>query len=89
MELLSLYHKIDSTLSTANKPKKGATSLFILGYPVSNLVQGRIHDVYLVSGLYYINGYGHEVYPKPNPEFIKNLSNSEVLVYSCGSLWTR
>ncbi|KAJ8587906.1 UPF0052-domain-containing protein [Rhizopogon salebrosus TDB-379] len=41
-----------------------------------------------ISRLYYINGYGHEVYPKPNPEFIKNLSNSEVLVYSCGSLWT-
>ncbi|OAX42565.1 UPF0052-domain-containing protein [Rhizopogon vinicolor AM-OR11-026] len=41
-----------------------------------------------ISRLYYINGYGHEVYPKPNPEYIKNLSTSEVLVYSCGSLWT-
>ncbi|KAG2069844.1 hypothetical protein BDR04DRAFT_1156172 [Suillus decipiens] len=42
-----------------------------------------------ICRLYYINGYGHEVYPKPNPQFIKNLSTSEVLVYSCGSLWTR
>lgn len=41
-----------------------------------------------IRRLYYINGYGHEVYPKPNPQFIKNLSTSEVLVYSCGSLWT-
>lgn len=41
-----------------------------------------------IRRLYYINGYGHEVYPKPNPQFIKNLSISEVLVYSCGSLWT-
>ncbi|KAG0703043.1 UPF0052-domain-containing protein [Suillus ampliporus] len=41
-----------------------------------------------ICRLYYINGYGHEVYPKPNPQFIKNLSTSEVLVYSCGSLWT-
>ncbi|KAG1889201.1 UPF0052-domain-containing protein [Suillus subluteus] len=41
-----------------------------------------------ICRLYYINGYGHEVYPRPNPQFIKNLSTSEVLVYSCGSLWT-
>ncbi|KAH7926200.1 UPF0052-domain-containing protein [Leucogyrophana mollusca] len=41
-----------------------------------------------ISRLYYINGYGHEIHPAPNPEFIKNLSSSDVLVYSCGSLWT-
>jgi len=64
-------------------------NLFILEYAVSNLVQGLNRDIHPVSGLYYINGYGHEVYPKPNPQFIKNLSTSEVLVYSCGSLWTR
>lgn len=64
-------------------------SLSILGYAVSNLVQGLIRGTHPGSGLYYINGYGHEVYPKPNPQFIKNLSTSEVLVYSCGSLWTR
>ncbi|KAN0101027.1 hypothetical protein V8E55_001011 [Tylopilus felleus] len=38
--------------------------------------------------LYYINAYGHEVHPTPNPEFIKTLATSEALVYSCGSLWT-
>ncbi|KAF8845557.1 UPF0052-domain-containing protein [Paxillus ammoniavirescens] len=41
-----------------------------------------------ISRLYYINAYGHEVHPTPNPEFIKTLAASEVLVYSCGSLWT-
>ncbi|KAH0838708.1 UPF0052-domain-containing protein [Lanmaoa asiatica] len=38
--------------------------------------------------LYYINPYGHEVHPTPNPEFIKTIGTSEALVYSCGSLWT-
>ncbi|KAF8139791.1 UPF0052-domain-containing protein [Boletus edulis] len=38
--------------------------------------------------LYYINAYGHEVHPTPNPEFIATLATSEALVYSCGSLWT-
>ena len=40
-------------------------------------------------GLYYINAYGHEVHPSPNPDYILNLSSNDVLVYSCGSLWTR
>ncbi|KAG1725566.1 uncharacterized protein EDB91DRAFT_1239786 [Suillus paluster] len=59
----------------------------------SELLQQAKEDGYeplhsRICRLYYINGYGHEVYPKPNPQFIKNLSTSEVLVYSCGSLWT-
>ncbi|EGO19519.1 hypothetical protein SERLADRAFT_363916 [Serpula lacrymans var. lacrymans S7.9] len=41
-----------------------------------------------ISRLYYINAYGHEVHPSPNPEYIKNIYSSDVLVYSCGSLWT-
>ncbi|KIJ59822.1 hypothetical protein HYDPIDRAFT_99914 [Hydnomerulius pinastri MD-312] len=41
-----------------------------------------------ICRLYYINAYGHEVHPTPNPEFVKTLSTSEALVYSCGSLWT-
>lgn len=36
-----------------------------------------------------MNAYGHEVHPSPNPDYIMNLSTSDVLVYSCGSLWTR
>ncbi|KAL0949031.1 hypothetical protein HGRIS_009126 [Hohenbuehelia grisea] len=41
-----------------------------------------------ISRLYYINAYGHEVHPAPNPDFIASLAASQVLVYSCGSLWT-
>ncbi|KAH9983282.1 hypothetical protein BJV74DRAFT_851137 [Russula compacta] len=41
-----------------------------------------------INRLYYINAYGHEIYPVPTPEYISGLASSQVLVYSCGSLWT-
>ncbi|KAG6333971.1 hypothetical protein ID866_5122 [Astraeus odoratus] len=41
-----------------------------------------------ICRLYYINAYGHEIHPAPNPEYIKSLSTSDALVYSCGSFWT-
>ncbi|KAF5337390.1 hypothetical protein D9611_003383 [Ephemerocybe angulata] len=41
-----------------------------------------------ISRLYYINSYGMEIHPSPNPDFIANLQTRDVLVYSCGSLWT-
>ncbi|KAI9456906.1 UPF0052-domain-containing protein [Russula earlei] len=41
-----------------------------------------------ISRLYYINAYGHEIFPVPNPEYVSGLGSHEVLVYSCGSLWT-
>jgi len=41
-----------------------------------------------ISRLYYINSYGHEIYPAPTPEYISSLGTHQVLVYSCGSLWT-
>jgi len=39
-------------------------------------------------GLYYINAYGIEIHPSPNPNFLSSLASKAVLVYSCGSLWT-
>jgi len=41
-----------------------------------------------ISRLYYINGYGMEIHPAPNGDFLSNLATREILVYSCGSLWT-
>jgi len=41
-----------------------------------------------ITKLYYINGYGMEIHPSPNPEFLSNLASRKILVYSCGSLWT-
>ena len=40
-------------------------------------------------GIYYINAYGNEIHPYPNPDFLTSISVRQVLVYSCGSLWTR
>ncbi|OCH88344.1 UPF0052-domain-containing protein [Obba rivulosa] len=41
-----------------------------------------------IARLFYINAYGNEIQPSPNPDFVKHLSATDVLVYSCGSLWT-
>ncbi|KAF8876811.1 hypothetical protein CPB85DRAFT_1378560 [Mucidula mucida] len=38
--------------------------------------------------LFYINAYGMEIHPSPNPDYLSSLSSHDVLVYSCGSLWT-
>ncbi|KAJ3825917.1 hypothetical protein F5880DRAFT_1622475 [Lentinula raphanica] len=41
-----------------------------------------------ISRLLYINAYGIEIHPSPNPDYLLSLRTSKVLVYSCGSLWT-
>ncbi|KAH9955726.1 UPF0052-domain-containing protein [Lactifluus volemus] len=41
-----------------------------------------------INRLYYINSYGHEIHPVPTPEYISGVNSHEILVYSCGSLWT-
>ncbi|KAI0809092.1 hypothetical protein BC629DRAFT_1481903 [Irpex lacteus] len=41
-----------------------------------------------IARLYYINAYGSEIHPSPNPDYIAHLGMKDVLVYSCGSLWT-
>ncbi|KAF9454921.1 UPF0052-domain-containing protein [Macrolepiota fuliginosa MF-IS2] len=41
-----------------------------------------------IARLYYINAYGMEIHPSPNPDYLANLGERDVLIYSCGSLWT-
>lgn len=41
-----------------------------------------------IAKLFYINAYGMEIHPTPNPDYLANLDEKEVLIYSCGSLWT-
>lgn len=41
-----------------------------------------------IAKLFYINAYGMEIHPTPNPDYLANLNEKEVLIYSCGSLWT-
>ena len=54
----------------------------------------RKHDGYealdsRIIRLFYINAYGSEIHPSPNPDYLHNLGRKDVLIYSCGSLWTR
>ncbi|EJD04444.1 UPF0052-domain-containing protein [Fomitiporia mediterranea MF3/22] len=49
------------------------------------------HEAHLesrIQRLYYINAYGHEIHPSPNPDFLAQCATKDLLVYSCGSLWT-
>ncbi|KAJ7771927.1 hypothetical protein DFH07DRAFT_997593, partial [Mycena maculata] len=41
-----------------------------------------------ISRLFYMNAYGFEIHPSPNAEYLVALGERDVLVYSCGSLWT-
>ncbi|RPD70798.1 UPF0052-domain-containing protein [Lentinus tigrinus ALCF2SS1-7] len=41
-----------------------------------------------ITKLFYINAYGNEIHPSPNPDYLNSLSRYNVLIYSCGSLWT-
>ncbi|KAJ6626964.1 hypothetical protein B0H10DRAFT_2296645 [Mycena sp. CBHHK59/15] len=40
------------------------------------------------AACFYINAYGFEIHPAPNPAYVATLRASDVLVYACGSLWT-
>ncbi|KAF8932838.1 hypothetical protein CPC16_003795 [Podila verticillata] len=41
-----------------------------------------------ITRLYYINEYGQEIFPPPNPKLLYALAEMETLVYSIGSLYT-
>lgn len=41
-----------------------------------------------IDRIYYINEYGQEIYPVPNPKVVSQLSAKKTLVYSIGSLYT-
>lgn len=41
-----------------------------------------------IKRVFYINTYGQEIHPAPNRGYTAALDASDVLVYSCGSLWT-
>jgi len=41
-----------------------------------------------IERLWYINPYGHEIWPVPNPKVIDALASSEAVIYSIGSLYT-
>lgn len=62
------------------------------------LIQNNIHFdkspthssslVSRITRLYYINEYGQEIFPPPNPKLLCSLAEMETLIYSIGSLYT-
>ena len=67
-------------------PISSKSFVFLPGPFVSDIQS--IHELSR-SGIYYINAYGNEIRPYPNQDFLTNISLRQLLVYSCGSLWTR
>ncbi|ORZ01272.1 hypothetical protein BCR43DRAFT_486662 [Syncephalastrum racemosum] len=56
-----------------------------------NLIFSKHENTKLASPIqriYYINQYGQEVFPVPNPKVISHLSSKRTLIYSIGSLYT-
>ncbi|KAI1432875.1 UPF0052-domain-containing protein [Xylaria sp. CBS 124048] len=41
-----------------------------------------------ISRIWYINPYGHEIFPAANPQVLSALSRASVIIYSIGSLYT-
>ncbi|WFD31059.1 hypothetical protein MSPP1_002090 [Malassezia sp. CBS 17886] len=41
-----------------------------------------------IRNVFYVNSYRNEIFPTPNPAYVRGLQCSRMLVYSCGSLWT-
>ncbi|KAK3392092.1 UPF0052-domain-containing protein [Sordaria brevicollis] len=41
-----------------------------------------------IERVWYINPYGHEIWPNANPKVIDALAKTKMVVYSIGSLWT-
>ncbi|CAO3650584.1 unnamed protein product [Cunninghamella blakesleeana] len=57
----------------------------------SNLIFSKTEEEKLSSAIrriYYMNEYGQEIYPLPNPKVIEQLKELNTLVYSIGSLYT-
>ncbi|KAI1109587.1 UPF0052 domain protein [Nemania sp. NC0429] len=41
-----------------------------------------------ISRIWYINPYGHEIYPLANPKVVSSITHSSAVIYSIGSLYT-
>lgn len=60
-------------------------------FSLGNIVYNKADDAPLwspIESVYYVNAYGSEVFPQPNPSYLLGVERSNTLIYSCGSLWT-
>ena len=75
----------DTTIEDANLPG----SLSTLRQP--NIAFSKVSEKPLparIERIWYINPYGHEMCPAPNPKVLEAINAAEALVYSIGSLYT-
>lgn len=98
--LRNLTRKRIRTAETRSTEEEAGNALYVKGsqeVPLESRIESTSpashSQQFLITRpkeLYYIeNAYGHEIFPDPNGEMIKQLQAKETLVYSCGSLWTR
>ncbi|EKM83681.1 hypothetical protein AGABI1DRAFT_32382 [Agaricus bisporus var. burnettii JB137-S8] len=84
----------DTAAFTSNDPLSPIEGLGESIAPKSNVMFGKDseskyeHLSAPITRLYYINAYGMEIHPSPNAAYLANLGERDVLIYSCGSLWT-
>ncbi|KAF9586331.1 hypothetical protein BGW38_006813 [Lunasporangiospora selenospora] len=90
--------ELDALLSNSNHPSHHHQHQLEDSFSTLKLTQSNIHFDKTptssnslqsrISRLYYINEYGQEIFPPPNPKLLISLAEMETLVYSIGSLYT-
>ncbi|EPQ61135.1 UPF0052-domain-containing protein [Gloeophyllum trabeum ATCC 11539] len=88
----NISHPVSSSAPSINVTDSDPTSP-VVAHPQNVMFRADSKDDWSalesrISRLYYINAYGNEIQPAPNPDYLANIATNDVLVYSCGSLWT-
>ncbi|TFK57723.1 UPF0052-domain-containing protein [Heliocybe sulcata] len=88
----NISHPVSSSAPSINVSESDPTSP-IVAHPQNVMFRSESKDESSalesrISRLYYINAYGNEIQPSANPDYMANIATNDILIYSCGSLWT-
>lgn len=75
-----------SKLALPNSPLLSNNDEFNGNLVFSKLTEEKLSSA--IARIYYMNEYGQEIYPIPNPKILSQISQRTELVYSIGSLYT-
>ncbi|CAO3628653.1 unnamed protein product [Mucor hiemalis] len=81
MKMTAIDPNLTTTYKSSNNDDNANANLFF-----SKHVEEKLTSP--IDRIYYINEYGQEIYPVPNPKVVSQLSAKSTLVYSIGSLYT-
>jgi len=75
------------------RPESAAAGTRSAKVAANNIIFSKSEDDWIslpsrIARIFYLNTYGQETFPAPSSAFINALNKAEVLVYSCGSLYT-